>query len=142
MAVLTREIVREARGHGACAGETEILSDCSSQPCDLDCLWAQWTEEAACTKSCGGGTRRMRRNIVRNSSGNGLPCTGEAIRLDDCNDSLCSDVLAAIVVLSLLLVLAIIILGIVFYRKKFKLLDNEWIPKVSFNMPSIVKILK
>ena len=142
MTVLTREIVREARGHGACAGETEILSDCSSQPCDLDCLWAQWTEEAACTKSCGGGTRRMRRNIVRNSSGNGLPCTGETNRTEDCNDFLCSDILAAIVVLSLLLVLAIIILGIFYFKRKYNLLENNGLPKVSFKMPNIVKITK
>ena len=53
--VLTREILKEARGHGACAGETEIVSPCSSQPCDLDCQWSDWAEEAACSKSCGGG---------------------------------------------------------------------------------------
>ena len=83
-----------------------------------------------------------RRNIVRNSTGNGLPCTGETIRLDDCNDFLCPAILAAIAVPSLLLVLAIIILGILYYRRKYKLLENNGPPKVSFNMPNIVKIAK
>ena len=32
--VLTREILREARGHGVCAGDTELVSPCASQPCD------------------------------------------------------------------------------------------------------------
>ena len=108
MKVGNREILKEARGHGACAGETEIVSPCNSQPCDWDCHWSDWTEEAACSKSCGGGTKTMKRNIVRNSSGNGLACTGEASRLADCNEFLCPGILAAIVVLSILLALAII----------------------------------
>ena len=139
---LTREILKEARGHGACAGETDIVSPCNSQPCDLDCLWSDWSKEAACTKSGGGGTKMTRRKIVRNSSGNGLPCTGEAIRLDGCNDFLCPDILAVIVVLSLLLALAIIILGILCYKRNYKITDNTGHPKVSFKMPNIVKIIK
>ena len=142
MKVLTREILKEARGHGICAGETEIVSPCNSQPCDWDCHWSDWTEEAACSKSCGGGTKTMRRNIVRNSSGNGLACTGEASRLADCNEFLCPGVLAAIVVLSLLLAFAIIILGIVYFKRKYNLLDNNSPPKVSFNMPNIIKMTK
>ena len=84
----------------------------------------------------------MRRNIVRNSSGNGLACTGETTRLADCNEFLCPGVLAAIVVLSILLAFAIIILGIVYFKRKYNLLDNNSLPKVSFNMPNIIKMTK
>ena len=56
-----------------------------------------------------------RRNIVRNSTGNGLPCTGETIRLDICYDFLCPDVLDAIAVPLLLALLILVILGIAFY---------------------------
>ena len=141
---LTREILREARGHGACDGETDIVSPCNSHPCDLDCLWSDWSEEAACTKSCGGGTKMMTRSVMRNSSGNGLPCTGETIRLDDCNDFICPDILAALIVLCLVLAITIIYLGILCYSVDFyrKIIDNERIPKVSFSMPNIVKITK
>ena len=34
--MLTREILRDARGHGVCAGDTELFSPCASQPCDVD----------------------------------------------------------------------------------------------------------
>ena len=81
----------------------------------------------------------MRRNIVRNSSGNGLPCTGETIRLDICNDFLCPDIQAVIAVPSLLLALLIIIFGIAFYWRIYKRIDNDLI---NFNMPNIVKITK
>ena len=84
----------------------------------------------------------MRRNIVRNNSGNGLGCTGETTRLDDCNEFLCPDVLAVVVVLSLLLVFAIIVLGIVYFKRKYNLLDNNRLPKVSFSMPNIIKMTK
>ena len=84
----------------------------------------------------------MRRNIVRNSSGNGLPCTGEDTRTDDCNDFLCPDVQAAIVVPTLLLVLAFIIFSIVYFRRKYNILENNGLSKVSFKMPNIVKITK
>ena len=84
----------------------------------------------------------MRRNIERNRSGNGLPCTGEADRIDDCNDFLCPDVVAAIVVPTLLLVLAIIILGIFYFKRKYNILENNGLPKVSFKIPNIVKITK
>ena len=138
----TREILKEARGHGACAGETEIVSPCNSQPCDWDCHWSDWTEEAACSKSCGGGTKTMRRNIVRNSSGNGLPCAGEASRLYYCNDFLCPDVLAAIVIPTLLLVLTIISLGVLYFNRKYNILENNGLPKVSFSLPNIIEIMK
>ena len=138
--VLTREILKEARGHGDC-GKTERVSPCNSQPCDIDCHWSEWTEEVACNKSCGGGTKMMRRNMVRNSSGNGLPCTGEFTKLDDCNNFLCPKE-AVIVVLSLLLAVAIIILGILYFKRKYNILENNGLPKVSFKMPNIVKITK
>ena len=142
MKVLNREILKEARGHGACAGETEIISPCSSQPCDLDCQWSDWAEEAACSKSCGGGTKTMRRNIVRNNSGNGLACTGEATRVDLCNEFFCPNVVAAIVVPTLLLACSVIILGIVYFKRKYNILDNNSLPKVSFKMPNIIKMTK
>ena len=142
MKVLTREILREARGHGACAGETEDESACNSQPCDLPCLWSDWREEAACTKSCGGGTKTLRRNIVRNNSGNGLPCAAEDTRLEYCNDFLCPDVLAAIVIPTLLLVLTIISLAVLYFTRKYNILENNGLPMVSFNMPNIIKITK
>ena len=84
----------------------------------------------------------MRRNIVRNSSGNGLASPEQASRLDDCNEFFCPDVKAAIVVPTLLLISAIIILGIVYFKRKYNLLDNNSLPKVSFNMPNIIKMTK
>ena len=84
----------------------------------------------------------MRRNIVRNNSGNGLACTGKTIRMDDCNEFLCPNVVAAIVIPTLLLFFAIIVLGIVYFKRKYNILDNNSLPKVSFKMPNIIKMTK
>ena len=84
----------------------------------------------------------MRRNIVRNNSGNGLACTGEATRVDLCNEFFCPNVVAAIVVPTLLLACSVIILGIVYFKRKYNILDNNSLPKVSFKMPNIIKMTK
>ena len=69
--VFTREILREARGPGVCAGETEVVSACG-KPCDLDCLWGSWEAETACSEACGGGAQTLTRTRARNASGSGL----------------------------------------------------------------------
>ena len=107
MKVLSREVMREARGHGECEGEREVVASCNSQPCDEDCVWGDWQEVTTCSKECGGGVQTLARTVVRNASGLGLTCAGDNTMLGHCNELLCPGVLAAILLPStLLLILA------------------------------------
>ena len=135
--VLTREILKEAEGHGACAGDTMVVSLCHNQPCDRDCLWADWEAEAACSKACGGGAQTLTRRRARNASGNGLPCQGENTRLAHCNEALCPGVVLLIVVLVLLLLFAP--LGFLCYRNKYSRLHT---PNISFRVPNSIRLWK
>ena len=137
MKVLTREILREEQGHGACAGDTEVVSVCQSQPCDLDCLWGNWQAEAACCKPCGGGAQTLTRARTRNASGNGLLCQGENTRLGHCNEALCPGVIVLIVGLVLLLISAPI--GFLCYRRKY---SGLYSPTSSFKLPNMIKLGK
>ena len=135
VAVKTREILREARDHGVC-GETRKEVECNTQPCQVDCEWSDWEEVTLCTKECGGGVQTLSRNILRNVSGDGKPCTGKARTQIDCNEFLCPGVVAAIVLPTLIAVLAILILGFKHYKTKYNILNNA---EVSFRMPNIIK---
>ena len=134
--VLNREIIQEARGHGGCDGETEVLSPCNTEPCPehLDCQWADWTE-SDCSASCGGGTLTRRRTVARSATGLGLNCTGKATELEGCNQQICPAVWAAVLVSLLLLLLAC--LSLIYCRRKYTVNHTP----VSFNMP-IIKVRK
>ena len=134
---MTRDILREARGHGGCVGETEVFSACESQSCDVDCLWGNWEAEAACSKPCGGGAQTLARTRARNASGNGLPCLGENTRLGHCNETLCPGLIMIIVGLVLLPILGLV--GFLCYRHRYSRLD---LPTISFKMPNIVRLGK
>ena len=137
MKELTRDILREARGHGGCVGETKVFSVCESHPCDVDCLWGAWQAEAACSQPCGGGAQTLSRARTRNASGNGLLCQGENTRLSHCNEALCPGVVLLIVGLVLLLLFAP--LGFLCYRNKYSRLDA---PNISFRVPNIIRLGK
>ena len=135
--VLSREIIQEARGHGACDGETEVLSPCNTEPCPehLDCQWADWTE-SDCSASCGGGTLTRSRTRLSNNTGLGLNCTGETTQLEGCNQHICPSVWAAVLISLLLrLLLAFLFISFIYCGRKYRV-DHT---PVSFNMP-IIKV--
>ena len=136
VALWTREILREARDHGVC-GETRKEVECNTQPCKVDCEWSHWEEVTLCTKECGGGVQTLSRNILRNVSGDGKPCTGKATTRIHCNEFICPGVVAAIVLPTLIAVLAILILGFKYNKTKYNILKNA---EVSFNMRNIIKL--
>ena len=73
-----------------------------------DCQWGNWVQKTDCSKTCGGGTFSLKRIIVRNNSGNGLPCSGEDTRVEACNNFICPDVVAFTIAWLLLLSSAVV----------------------------------
>eukprot|EP00397_Hematodinium_sp_SG-2012_P004784 GEMP01004798.1.p1 GENE.GEMP01004798.1~~GEMP01004798.1.p1 ORF type:complete len:1067 (+),score=271.95 GEMP01004798.1:195-3395(+) len=63
-----------------CGGNTQdcVLSD-----------WCTWTE---CSKTCGGGTHRRERSIVKESLNGGRGCIGDLVDVAPCNAHHCGDV--------------------------------------------------
>merc|ERR1719424_2668596 len=70
-----RTIVTEAAHEGEeCPADLERDVPCNEDPCPIDCVLTEWAEVAACTVSCGGGTKKFQRNIETPTSSGGAPC--------------------------------------------------------------------
>ncbi|CAE7414449.1 SPON1 [Symbiodinium natans] len=82
----TRKRVRAATQETFCgkppAGSSTEYEECSTV--DVDCQFGEWTNFSACSAACHG-QQRSHRQILRNSSGNGLPCAGAVERAVRCN---------------------------------------------------------
>lgn len=59
-----RKIVREPMHGGLPTGETMQQQLCNTNPCDQDCLLADWTAWSTCSKACNRGHRVRVRNVA------------------------------------------------------------------------------
>ena len=55
----------------------------------VDCVWGEFGEWSACTKTCGGGIKAAKRIITQQSFGGGRNCTGEYQTIEYCNFDEC-----------------------------------------------------
>lgn len=89
----TREIKRQPENGGRPVAETLQQEVCNSQPCDQDCVLADWTPWSNCSKVCLGGHRTRTRDVLQQPIGNGV-CPTEASRerrdKKTCNEDACS----------------------------------------------------
>ena len=84
----TRKVTREALfGGKECQHDTNMVT-CNSHECPVDCAVSQWDDYDPCTKSCGAGTRKRMRSIVRLAAHGGVPCPG-TVEVDVCNSQPC-----------------------------------------------------
>ena len=56
----------------------------------MDCVLSNWTEWTKCDKSCGGGTEKRSRTLIRKQQGGGKQCT-ETEQAHPCNPQSCPD---------------------------------------------------
>eukprot|EP00434_Breviolum_minutum_P012785 symbB.v1.2.011267.t1/scaffold753.1/size277516/3 len=80
-------LIPAEEGGRPCPALREREEDCFDQPCPeekTDCLMGQWTNEGACSTSCGYGMLKQRRVILRASAYGGRECPDELERNMDC----------------------------------------------------------
>ena len=58
----------------ACPTELERQEPCNTLPCPVDCELSEFTEGAACSLSCGGGTQLFTRHILTAPANGGASC--------------------------------------------------------------------
>ena len=63
------------------SGTSEINS---AIPIPVDCEWADFTDWARCSQTCGQGVQVRTRNIFREPANGGKPCKGPKIQKRDC----------------------------------------------------------
>ena len=59
---------------GSSCGATYSNRACSAKSCPVDCIVDEFSSWSMCSASCGGGTRKRRRSIMRSSSYGGKTC--------------------------------------------------------------------
>ena len=69
-----------------CPGDGKNIEDCNTDPCPVPSEWSEW---GACSKSCGGGTRRKSRECVDSRDANGNPCNADLENEEPCNEQPC-----------------------------------------------------
>ena len=67
---------------------SDNLQRWEEHPCD--CVWGEWEEWTACTKTCGGGTRNRERKVAEPAI-NGGKCEGSTIDNEECNIGCCRE---------------------------------------------------
>merc|ERR1719393_154703 len=58
-------------------------------PPAVACRWTPWANEGDCSKTCGGGKQKQKRNKSPNAAHGGAACHGEPTKMVDCNDDDC-----------------------------------------------------
>lgn len=81
--------MKESAGGRPCDGEDEQKKLCGQKPCPIDCVWADWNEWKACTKSCGAGITDRLRNISTPAAHGGKECFGSTRDVKTCNEEMC-----------------------------------------------------
>ncbi|AWP20966.1 putative SCO-spondin-like [Scophthalmus maximus] len=67
--------------------------NCTSESCDVDCVWSSWSEWSPCSASCGSGRQSSTRSVLQPSEYAGAPCEGPQERTKTCTapDCACPD---------------------------------------------------
>eukprot|EP00066_Takifugu_rubripes_P029187 XP_011618453.1 PREDICTED: A disintegrin and metalloproteinase with thrombospondin motifs 10 [Takifugu rubripes] len=60
------------------------MFNCSSEPCDVDCLWSSWSQWSSCSASCGLGQQTSVRTVLQPSQYGGAPCEDPVHRSRTC----------------------------------------------------------
>lgn len=66
-----RQVLKEARYGGLPTAETIQEQLCNTQPCDQDCILANWTAWTNCSKVCAHGHKSRTRTVLRPALGQG-----------------------------------------------------------------------
>eukprot|EP00928_Gymnodinium_smaydae_P007229 TRINITY_DN12603_c0_g2_i2.p1 TRINITY_DN12603_c0_g2~~TRINITY_DN12603_c0_g2_i2.p1 ORF type:complete len:3577 (-),score=536.17 TRINITY_DN12603_c0_g2_i2:97-9687(-) len=75
---------KQSCGGTSCSpGELSQSRPCNPDPCPIDCLWSDWTDEA-CSASCGWGTKFKKRKMLRLVAYGGKRCKGLSVMIDSC----------------------------------------------------------
>ena len=56
----------------------------------VDCLWDEFDEWSACSKTCGSGEKSRSRSKVNEEENGGVPCVGNSIEIEACNTLTCA----------------------------------------------------
>ncbi|XP_023806195.1 SCO-spondin [Oryzias latipes] len=66
---------------------------CTSETCDVDCEWSDWSAWSPCSASCGTGQQSSTRSVLLPHQYGGAPCEGPNILTTTCSaaDCVCSD---------------------------------------------------
>ena len=53
-------------GGELCSGALREITECNQTPCEdpVDCVWSEWQDWSACSKTCGGGQRKFLLSFV------------------------------------------------------------------------------
>jgi len=70
-----RKTLVPMRYGGKTCGDTKQENQCNTQACDVDCTLSVWSAWTACSKDCGGGTKKRVRYVTKAATGNGK-CAG------------------------------------------------------------------
>ncbi|CAG5122853.1 unnamed protein product, partial [Candidula unifasciata] len=71
-----------------CEGNSNETQACNPRPCPVDGFWKEWQSWAACSLTCGGGTRERTRQCNLGQYG-GKNCTGNYSETEPCNQQNC-----------------------------------------------------
>ncbi|XP_060104212.1 SCO-spondin-like [Heteronotia binoei] len=63
---------------------------CSQEPCEVPCLWSEWSSWAPCSVTCGTGEQVSRRHQLQQRLFRGAECEGPAVRQKPCSLSDCA----------------------------------------------------
>ncbi|KAJ0032742.1 hypothetical protein NQD34_002823 [Periophthalmus magnuspinnatus] len=73
-----------------CEGSDTQTQVCKERPCPVDGKWSSWVNWAACSVSCGGGTRQRTRLCASPAPlHGGRQCEGSDVQIDFCNNDPC-----------------------------------------------------
>ncbi|XP_033885551.3 hemicentin-1-like isoform X1 [Acipenser ruthenus] len=73
-----------------CEGQDTQTQVCKERHCPVDGKWTSWVSWAACSVSCGGGTRQRTRACASPSPQyGGRQCEGNDVHIDFCNSEPC-----------------------------------------------------
>ncbi|MGH0173029.1 UNVERIFIED_CONTAM: hypothetical protein FKN15_020671 [Acipenser sinensis] len=76
-----------------CEGQDAQTQVCKERHCPVDGKWTSWVSWAACSVSCGGGTRQRTRACASPSPQyGGRQCEGNDVHIDFCNSEPCPNI--------------------------------------------------